>query len=207
MPTKRHVHRHAAQISDPPYAPPGDEGVGVINLSTLLRGIRELTPEQQARLSFEADSGDARLWCTGDVDLIRRRSVAIVGTRSVSPEGAARARRLARELAQAGIVVVSGLARGVDTEALGSAIAAGGRVIAVIGTPTSGRLDRDSGTGGSVARKPVEVFGGSVMTLGTLRKPHGATPPDTRQYSPDGIPASAPDVKKTANLAFFCVQP
>jgi hypothetical protein len=45
--------------------------------------------------------------------LVQKPSVAIVGTRNVSAEGAARARRLARELAGAG-VVVSGLVRGVD---------------------------------------------------------------------------------------------
>jgi DNA processing protein len=42
---------------------------------------------------------------------------------------------LARELAQANIVVVSGLAEGIDTEALSAAMEAGGRVVAVIGTP------------------------------------------------------------------------
>jgi DNA processing protein len=42
---------------------------------------------------------------------------------------------LARELAKAGVVVVSGLAKGVDTEALSAAIEAGGKVVAVIGTP------------------------------------------------------------------------
>lgn len=46
-----------------------------------------------------------------------------------------RARRLAKELAARGIVVVSGLAKGVDTEALRAAISARGRVVAVIGTP------------------------------------------------------------------------
>ena len=54
---------------------------------------------------------------------------------AVSADGAARARRLARELAERRIVVVSGLAKGVDTEALTAAIEAGGSVIAVIGTP------------------------------------------------------------------------
>ncbi len=44
-------------------------------------------------------------------------------------------RRLARELAACGITIVSGLARGVDTEALTSAIESGGKTIAVIGTP------------------------------------------------------------------------
>ena len=76
-----------------------------------------------------------RLWCAGERELVQRPCVAIVGTRRVSPEGAARARRLARELVDAGVVVVSGLARGVDTEALTAAIEAGGRVIAVISTP------------------------------------------------------------------------
>jgi DNA processing protein len=56
----------------------------------------------------------------------------------VSTAGAARARRLGRELAEAGVVVVSGLARGIDTHALNAAVDAGGRVVAVIGTP----LDR-----------------------------------------------------------------
>jgi DNA processing protein len=79
-----------------------------------------------------------RLWYAGDLSLIKARTVAVVGSREASPEGSARARRLARELAQAGVVVVSGLARGIDTEALTSTIETGGRVIAVLGTP----LDR-----------------------------------------------------------------
>ena len=53
----------------------------------------------------------------------------------MSPNGAARARRLARELTDEGLVIFSGLAKGVDTEALQSAINSGGRVVAVIGTP------------------------------------------------------------------------
>ncbi len=53
----------------------------------------------------------------------------------MSQNGAARARRLAKELSEKSIVVFSGLAKGVDTEALKSAMHAGGRVVAVIGTP------------------------------------------------------------------------
>lgn len=79
------------------------------------------------------------LYVRGDLQLLQSTlRVAIVGTREASPEGLARARRLARELAQAGVVVVSGLAAGIDTEAHKAAIAAGGRTIAVLGTP----LDR-----------------------------------------------------------------
>jgi DNA processing protein len=119
----------ARPAQDRPYTAPHD--VKVLDLAPLLTGVRTHVPEQQARLEFEAD----RLWCAGDVSLVQRQAVAIVGTRNVSPEGAARARCLGRELADAGIVVVSGLARGVDTEALTAAIDAGGKVIAVIGTP------------------------------------------------------------------------
>ncbi|MDY0873099.1 DNA-processing protein DprA [Dongia rigui] len=71
----------------------------------------------------------------GDLSLLKRPCVAIVGTRKVSPAGAARARRLARELVERGVVVVSGLATGVDANAHSSALEAGGRTIAVIGTP------------------------------------------------------------------------
>lgn len=72
----------------------------------------------------------------GDESLLRCPAVAIIGTRDVSKEGAGRAVRLARELVEQQMVIVSGLAKGV-TYALESAMASGGRVIAVIGTPLS----------------------------------------------------------------------
>lgn len=66
-----------------------------------------------------------------DADL---RSVAVVGTRNASDAGVARAGRMARELVQRNVTVVSGLARGIDTAAHTAALDAGGRTIAVIGT-------------------------------------------------------------------------
>jgi DNA processing protein len=61
-------------------------------------------------------------------------SVAVVGTRRPSPYGRSMAERLARELTEAGICVVSGLARGIDTAAHQSALKAGGRPIGVLGS-------------------------------------------------------------------------
>lgn len=62
------------------------------------------------------------------------RAVAVVGTRAASPEGLAAARRLGRELAGDGWVVVSGLARGIDAQAHRGALDIGGRTVAVVGT-------------------------------------------------------------------------
>ena len=107
----------------------------ITTLGDLLGDLRHIVPDQQARLGYESEGLEMRLWCAGDTSLIRKRSVAIVGTRDVSDFGAARARRLAKELAEEGLVVFSGLAKGVDTHALKSAIDTGGRVVAVIGTP------------------------------------------------------------------------
>ena len=66
-------------------------------------------------------------------ELLERAAVAIVGARSCSPYGASVARTLGRELAAAGLVVVSGLARGVDGEAHRGALEAGGTTVAVLG--------------------------------------------------------------------------
>jgi DNA processing protein len=75
----------------------------------------------------------------GEPALLARRAVAVVGARSCSPYGAHVARRLGRELAAAGLVVVSGLARGVDGEAHRGALEAGGTTVAVLGCG----IDRD----------------------------------------------------------------
>lgn len=75
------------------------------------------------------------VWMAGEAGLARAaQRVAVVGSRRVSDAGARRADKLARALARAGVVVVSGLAEGVDGIAHRAAIAAGGRTIAVIGT-------------------------------------------------------------------------
>jgi DNA processing protein len=72
-------------------------------------------------------------------ELLVRPVVAIVGARSCSSYGAQVARLLGRELARAGLVVVSGLARGVDGEAHRGALEAGGVTVAVLGCG----IDRD----------------------------------------------------------------
>jgi DNA processing protein len=73
------------------------------------------------------------------LDLLARPAVAIVGARACSGYGASVARLLGRDLAAAGLVVVSGLARGVDGEAHRGALAAGGPTVAVLGCG----IDRD----------------------------------------------------------------
>lgn len=74
------------------------------------------------------------LWVRGDPDVLDQTSVAIVGSRSASQYARQVARSLASGLAQAGVVVTSGMARGVDGAAHEACIAAGGRTIAVLGT-------------------------------------------------------------------------
>jgi DNA processing protein len=71
--------------------------------------------------------------------VLARPAVAIVGARACSAYGAQVARMLGRELAAAGLVVVSGLARGVDGEAHRGALEAGGVTVGVLGCG----IDRD----------------------------------------------------------------
>ncbi len=76
----------------------------------------------------------AVLWVRGDVALLERPGIAVVGTRSPSPYGAGMAEVLSRDLANRRLTILSGMARGVDTVAHKAAIAAGGKTVAVWGT-------------------------------------------------------------------------
>jgi DNA processing protein len=116
------------------YAPPCS--ISSIHLPDWLeRSSRPGIAAKQLELLGSDASMRGVLYYAGDLDLARLRAVSIVGTRDVSEAGRLRASKLARELVRAGVVVVSGLARGVDEAAQSSAIQAGGSTIGVIGTP------------------------------------------------------------------------
>jgi DNA processing protein len=76
----------------------------------------------------------AVLWIRGDAWRCSRPGIAVVGTRQPTPYGSGMAEMLSRDLANRGLVIVSGMARGVDTAAHKGALDAGGKTVAVWGT-------------------------------------------------------------------------
>ena len=84
------------------------------------------------------------LYFQGEWELSKMLGLCIVGSRKASEDGKARAARLARELVKRNVVVVSGLATGIDTAAHTAALEAGGKTIAVIGTPLGECYPKDN---------------------------------------------------------------
>lgn len=110
------------------------------------------------------------LWFAGSPDaLVVRPRIGIIGSRTPRVEAASLAHRIATDAARAGLVVVSGLARGIDGIAHEAALAAGAPTIAVLG----GGLDRvQPATNRDLARS----IAGSSTRLGVCAGPH----PDAR---------------------------
>ncbi len=73
------------------------------------------------------------LFARGRVDLLQSLALGVVGTRRPTPYGLAVAERLSADLAHAGLTIVSGMARGIDTAAHKGVLAAGGDTVAVLG--------------------------------------------------------------------------
>ena len=94
----------------------------------------QLGSSDYPQLLTEISDPPACLWTRGDRAAFAPIGVAVIGARYASQEGLAAAHEIAFDLARAGIVVISGLARGVDSAAHRGALDAGGRTIAVLGT-------------------------------------------------------------------------
>ncbi len=95
-------------------------------IEQLLGPLNKVELKNVAKVLYLA--GDRRL-------LIEGRRVSIVGSRRATPRGLDFARQLSERVVRFGMFVVSGLAEGIDTVAHRTAISAGGRTIAVLGTP------------------------------------------------------------------------
>lgn len=101
-------------------------------------GISILTPSELLGPLNDVERMNApnKLYVVGDYTLpLPRPRVSVVGTRRASPEGLRAADEIAGFLARNGVIVVSGLAEGIDAAAHWAAIKAGGKTVAVLGTP------------------------------------------------------------------------
>jgi DNA processing protein len=93
-----------------------------------------LADEAYPQLLLEIPDPPLLLYAKGRIALLNQPSLAIVGSRNASAQGAAHARQFAQALSAAGLTVVSGLALGIDTAAHEGALLDGGATVAVIGT-------------------------------------------------------------------------
>jgi DNA processing protein len=106
------------------------------------------------------------LYVRGDVELLTRPGIAMVGTRHPTPYGSGMAERLACDLAAHGLVIISGMARGVDTASHRGAISAKGKTIAVLGTGVDVIYPKEN----SRLAEQIIALGGALMSefpLGT----------------------------------------
>ena len=95
------------------------------------------------------------LWCKGNIGLLEKPGIAVVGTRRCSPYGRWAATEIGKRLAGCGAVVVSGMAAGIDGAAHKGALSAEGDTIAVLGTG----LDVCFPTSNEAIYKMIQQFG------------------------------------------------
>jgi DNA processing protein len=110
------------------------------------------------------------LYVRGDPEVLTRPGIAMVGTRHPTPYGLGMAERLACDLAAQGLVIISGMARGVDTASHRGAIAAKGKTVAVFGTGVDVIYPKEN----SRLSEQILALGGALISefrLGTFAAP------------------------------------
>lgn len=89
--------------------------------------------EKYPSLLKEIHDPPAVLYFIGEIPEFREGAVSIIGSRRCSEYGLTVSHKLSRDLAQRGIVIISGMARGIDSSAHRGALASGGMTVAVLG--------------------------------------------------------------------------
>jgi DNA processing protein len=110
------------------------------------------------------------LYVRGNSEVLTRPGIAMVGTRHPTPYGSGMAERLACDLAAQGLVIISGMARGVDTASHRGAISAKGRTVAVFGTGVDVIYPKEN----SRLSEQIVALGGALISefpLGTAAFP------------------------------------
>lgn len=99
-------------------------------------GVEILTPVDAGypKMLLESPGGPLALYVKGDAKALSKPSIAMVGTRRMTPYGADVAYKMARELASSGWAIVSGLALGIDAESHKGALAAEGATVGILGS-------------------------------------------------------------------------
>ncbi|HWA37321.1 MAG TPA: DNA-processing protein DprA [Burkholderiales bacterium] len=96
--------------------------------------VLTLADEAYPRALLETPDPPALLYLIGRVELLRRESIAVVGSRNATAQGEQNAQAFARALSENGLTIVSGLAMGVDAAAHRGGLGGPGSTIAVLGT-------------------------------------------------------------------------
>ena len=95
--------------------------------------LTRLTPGYPSRiLDALGDDAPGCIWARGDLSLLERPGIALVGSRELRPENERFARQTGTEAAKQGLALISGNARGADRTAQDAALAAGGGVISIV---------------------------------------------------------------------------
>jgi DNA processing protein len=123
------------------------------------RVISMSDPEYPARLK-EIYDPPVILFVKGDAAVLSQPGIAMVGTRHPTPYGSGMAERLGTDLAARGLVIISGMARGVDTASHRGAIAAKGKTVAVFGTGIDVMYPREN----SRLAEQILALGGALIS-------------------------------------------